>query len=852
MKSRNVRLVVFLILLVSLFIGAAEECQSFTTNFDAAPAHALPVVDFPAGVTPTNNQVQVGACSDVMIQPALMVPSVDVGKTVSLIMYIYLPDLNFGINIPSKTKTLTAETKFDLLPNVIDFSDSAGLNFYVYYGYMVGSVIKYNAYSVGVGLSCAAYIIGSNVCVQWDDDFWYHAQITDVSEDHIRVHYTGYDTSSDEWVVKGSTVNMYSPQINDTAWVFWKAWIAGSIFEAKILDKNSSGYYVHYVSDGSDTTFDKWVGLCEVFPMPQAGDYLWVSLSHNWIYGQVISHTNTDEWNVRWGGYAYLNNEMTSDFRDGEDTFSPPDIVPATPEDQQHIKEEFDDHASVPPPTGIQTYTFRPVENPDVLGLYSLNAPSKIKPIGIGNIVTGGSTMNVSFTFPYFTDLMNIYFAVVMQGEPPLFYGADQTWHTDRVPFIENAWGPDVVTPLANIPVSTLPDITYNFYLFAAKGSDWSNRYVWNTSYTKNQTGYFTGLQNSCLSTDINTMVRSIIQDIEARGDSNGYDQLKSYVSTYKDADGNENMAEAFNMIALTAYGENKVYPFCWALLNNLYVSPGSAFALNAAAVSLFELGKIDEAGFLLDCAYRYDPELSITYSNGGVYHAHKGNVTAALESFKKAMEKSPEVPHRAWDAYHYAVRHNKSTYKDYFLTKIPRNFSLQNNDGTTGTGPAELIVCCNCNGGIYHDLGQCLDECTVSLACFTHICSPRLECCDGKGPFGLGADICYPPIGPQVCFGGDAQGKLSIKVGANLPNIISAHFGASTNFQGNYTLFVGASTGRTQHTLNMLTTDPNTKNWSSQHQVTTSVSLGLVTFGANTEPANWSKSMLCELYPAQ
>jgi hypothetical protein len=123
-------------------------------NHNAAPSQALPIVEFPIGVTPSSNEVQVGACNYVMIQPSLSVPSVDVGKTATLIMYIYLPDLNFGITIPSRNKVLTSETKFDLLPNAIDFSGSAGMNFYIYYGYVIGSTIKYNAYSIEVGVYC--------------------------------------------------------------------------------------------------------------------------------------------------------------------------------------------------------------------------------------------------------------------------------------------------------------------------------------------------------------------------------------------------------------------------------------------------------------------------------------------------------------------------------------------------------------------------------------------------------------------------------------------------------------------------------------------------------------------------
>jgi len=125
-----------------------------SVGHNAAPPHALPVVIFPTGVTPGNNIVQVGACDDIMIQPTLSVPSVDLNKTANLIMYIYIPDAGFGMNVPPKTKILTSEIKFDLLPHAIDFSDSPNLNLYIYYGYVIDSTIKYNAYSIVVGASC--------------------------------------------------------------------------------------------------------------------------------------------------------------------------------------------------------------------------------------------------------------------------------------------------------------------------------------------------------------------------------------------------------------------------------------------------------------------------------------------------------------------------------------------------------------------------------------------------------------------------------------------------------------------------------------------------------------------------
>jgi virulence-associated protein VagC len=46
------------------------------------------------------------------------------------------------------------KTKFDLLSNPIDLTNSGGLNAYIYYGYIIGSTIQYNAYSITVGSFC--------------------------------------------------------------------------------------------------------------------------------------------------------------------------------------------------------------------------------------------------------------------------------------------------------------------------------------------------------------------------------------------------------------------------------------------------------------------------------------------------------------------------------------------------------------------------------------------------------------------------------------------------------------------------------------------------------------------------
>jgi hypothetical protein len=114
------------------------------------------MVAFPAmAVKPEDHGIQVGACANVFIQPTLAVPGADRGKNAQLIMYIFITDKGVGVMVPARpTVTLTAATKFDLLSEPLDFTTIPGLNFYVYYGYALGSSIKYSVYSVDVQAFC--------------------------------------------------------------------------------------------------------------------------------------------------------------------------------------------------------------------------------------------------------------------------------------------------------------------------------------------------------------------------------------------------------------------------------------------------------------------------------------------------------------------------------------------------------------------------------------------------------------------------------------------------------------------------------------------------------------------------
>jgi hypothetical protein len=97
---------------------------------------------------PTDILIKVPVSSKVYIQPELQVDDIDVGKNATLIMYAYLKKTNTWIPLPSKNVTLKSIQKFDILNSPLNFSNSEGLDLYIYYGYVIGKNIKYNAYEI--------------------------------------------------------------------------------------------------------------------------------------------------------------------------------------------------------------------------------------------------------------------------------------------------------------------------------------------------------------------------------------------------------------------------------------------------------------------------------------------------------------------------------------------------------------------------------------------------------------------------------------------------------------------------------------------------------------------------------
>jgi tetratricopeptide (TPR) repeat protein len=264
----------------------------------------------------------------------------------------------------------------------------------------------------------------------------------------------------------------------------------------------------------------------------------------------------------------------------------------------------------------------------------------------------------------------------------------------------------------------------------------------------------------------------------------------------------------------LTAYFSDNVYPFCWAAFHALILDPTDPLALNSAVAGLFELGEIDLAGRLLDCAVLVASDFPLTWDNVAFYYDLKGDAANAIKAKEKAVGKDGgnEHPHAAWNGYHYAKSRGFTAAAAAFDRNIPSNYGLLKNDGTAGAGKPVLRVCCSCTGKFYNDVSECTNNCSATLSCFINICSPNMMCCDLDGVFSVEGGACYPPVGEQVCVEVDQNGNITLKAGVDAL-LMEGYAGASTNFKNKHSVFVEAKFLMTNKVkVNIYNSDPHAK----------------------------------------
>jgi hypothetical protein len=691
------------------------------------------------------------------------------------------------------------------------------------------------AFPCVVGAAPPVYAVGDEVCVQWAEDWrWYEAEVTEVAADLVEVHYPEYGSAWDQWVGLEEVNPRYTPTVGGQAWVEWRL----NYYTATILQTMPSGQYeVHY--EGYDSSWDEEVNPCRVFPLPEVNDPVWVKWGLSWYYARILE-TDTNRWKVHYVGYGSSWDEYVDPTR----------IMPCTQAQAAQAESSGTSTGAAQVPSGINAYPYEAVASPVVD-----SNPSQAKPVGVGAVFGGGSTLTLALGLPAYVAGVDVYFGYSHESSPEIYvFGADGSIRpasSGLVPMIAGTTGPVSQTLLQDLPIAGFPLGRYNVYLLVSPAGGLSSFNLWYTGFSLSTAGIFTGyplLDSAALL----ALLAPYISDMVANGDVDWYAEAQQFIATYTDADGALNPAEARAAFMWAAYLEDNVYPFCWAALKAVEADPTDALALNSAAVCLLELGETDEAGRVLDFAHYQDPQLSLTHENAAVYFDKKGDAARAATEKLNALDGEPSWAHDAWDGYHYALGQGLSSAAGQFDSRLPSNYSLLKSDGSQGGGAAATYVCCSCNGQFYTDVVLCVDECHVSLACFTSICTPRLHCCGQKTPFSLEAGLCYPPNGLQACIEADNTGNYTVKLGGKIAGLFGTYVGLSTNFSGNYNVafsFSGSTGGKASVTL--LTSDPNTRTGAAQFIWNPSGSVaGGLGLGANLEASSWPRSPICELNP--
>lgn len=129
----------------------------------------------------------------------------------------------------------------------------------------------------------------------------------------------------------------------------------------------------------------------------------------------------------------------------------------------------------------IYAATGSPVTNTD---------PAQAKPISVGSVATGGSTLTIRIKTMQFSGTVDIYFGVFAPAiDQNNIYILDQYGSLQLLSSGLVAWKPNISasldkTPFGNIQKSALPSGTYSLYLFVTPAGTQDSYYLWQTDFT--------------------------------------------------------------------------------------------------------------------------------------------------------------------------------------------------------------------------------------------------------------------------------------------------------------------------------------------------------------------------------
>jgi len=139
------------------------------------------------------------------------------------------------------------------------------------------------------------------------------------------------------------------------------------------------------------------------------------------------------------------------------------------------------------PASGQQTFTYPTSVSPEVS-----TTPASSKPIGVGAVGSGGSTVNIQVMFGQFTGPVDIYLLAYFPSFSPVIWSikSDNSLEPISLPFSSSTpkWRASTSSPIneslwGNIPVNLLPDGDYYFGALVTPAGSLSDYYLWITSF---------------------------------------------------------------------------------------------------------------------------------------------------------------------------------------------------------------------------------------------------------------------------------------------------------------------------------------------------------------------------------
>lgn len=135
-------------------------------------------------------------------------------------------------------------------------------------------------------------------------------------------------------------------------------------------------------------------------------------------------------------------------------------------------------------PSKQESFSFQPVENP-----VRSNNPAEAKPVGIGTVATGGSTLSMEVGLDMASGNADLYFGIystALDTDNIYILKSDNTFQTLSTGL--EPWRPDTAGPISenlfgDIAASSLPKGTYDLYFLVTPAGNLDSYYLWSTYF---------------------------------------------------------------------------------------------------------------------------------------------------------------------------------------------------------------------------------------------------------------------------------------------------------------------------------------------------------------------------------